>query len=317
MDVVSDILGNITVKNHVTGLLRLNGDWAFESPAADVSVFHLIFDGTAHVTFNGRTERLEKGDMVLFTRGHGHKLGSAPDAPSVTFAEEDTRVRMHSVDDGQISSVDKRGDGPETSIICARFNFSSRLSQELVREFSDQVLLRGMGQETFSAFEPMLLRTAQAAHSNEPGALAELDSLVNFLYLSFMRNWLTKFAEDQPGWIRGLNDPNISRALKAIHADPTRKWSVQELAAEVGMSRARFAARFADVVRDTPARYQLRWRMSLAARQLETHPQRPLNQIAFTVGYETENAFFSSFKRVFGKTPNAWRRDFQLSHAIE
>ncbi|WP_419910674.1 AraC family transcriptional regulator [Hoeflea sp.] len=313
MDVASDILNNITVKNRVTGLLRLRGDWGFESPPADEAVFHLVFKGSVCITFQGETIRLEKGDMIMFTRGHGHVLGSAPDAPMVTFAENDTRVRLHAVEAGEVSSVDKLAQGPETSIICARFNFNSQTANHLVERFPDRATLLGLGEKTFASFEPMLHRAAAEAHSDELGALAELDSLVNLLYLSFMRRWLKQAPPGQPGWMEGLRDPQVAKALQVIHQSPVHNWSVQELAEEVAMSRSSFAARFAEVTGESPLRYLTRWRMILAARQLENEPGSPISSIAFSVGYDSTASFSETFKRQFGKSPGAWRKD--LAHS--
>lgn len=308
MDVVSDILNNVTVRNRVTGLLRLRGEWAFESPEADEAVFHLVFKGSVNVTFRGKAVRLEQGDMVMFARGHSHILGSAPDARMVSFAENDTRVRMHAVHGGEVSSVDKQADGPETSIICARFNFSSQTANDMIRSFPDQAMLQGLGDGTFASFEPMLHRAAAEAHSDEFGALAELDGLVNLLYLSFMRHWLKQSSPKEPGWMRGLRDPQVARALQLMHKTPAHNWSVQELASEVAMSRSTFASRFARVTGEAPLGYLTRWRMVLAAQQLETEPHNPISAIALAVGYESVASFSATFKRQFGKPPGAWRQ---------
>lgn len=309
MDVVSDVLNNVIVRNRVTGLLRLHGDWAFDSPEADEAVFHLVFRGELTVTYKGETIRMQQGDMIMFTRGQAHRLGSAEDAPLVTFAENDTRVRMHSVQSGEVASIEKNSAGPETSIICARFNFDSQTARTLVSAFPDRIVLLGMGDSTFAPFEGLLSKAAREAHSDEPGALAELDALVQLLYLSFMRNWLTKASTKPPSWVKGLRDPHIAQALQLMHSDPSRSWTVQELASSVGMSRSNFAARFAQVTDQSPLRYLMRWRMSLAAHQLESQPAKPVSAIAADVGYDSEATFSTSFKRALGKSPSVWRKE--------
>lgn len=309
MDLISNILKHITVKNRVTGLLSLRGDWAFESPAADEAVFHCIFKGTACITYRNETVHLKPGDMVMFTKGDGHVLGSAPDAQMVTFAENDTRVRMHDVHAGEVCEVVKDADGEETSIICARFNFSSQTAKDLVEHLSDQVVLRNQNHSSFSALEPVLRAVAAEAHSDDPGALAQLDGLVNLLYMSFMRGWLKEHAPDKSGWIAGLRDPKIAKALQLIHADPGKDWQVTDLASEVGMSRSNFAARFSEVTGVTPVRYLTRWRLIMAANQLETEPSLAISSIALSVGYDSEPSFSTAFKREFGSPPGTWRKD--------
>lgn len=313
MDVVSEILSTIAVRNRVTGLLRLRGDWAFESPKADEAVFHLVFKGSVNVTSRGYAVGLNEGDMIMFTRGDAHVLASAHDAPMVTFAENDTRVRIHAVQGGEVVSVDKQSDGPETSIICARFNFSSPTASDLIASFPDQAVLLGSGSDSLTALEPVLRSTAAQAGSDQQGALAELDGLVNLLYLSFIRRWLMKSPPPDVGWIRGLRDPQIAKALQLMHSYPARSWSVQELASHVAMSRSTFAARFSEVTGAAPLRYLIRWRMMLAAQKLEAEPTRPIGDVALSVGYDSEAAFSSAFKRKFGKPPSVWRRDAALA----
>ncbi len=308
MDLISNILKHITVKNRVTGLLNLRGDWAFESPEADEAVFHCVFKGSACVTFRDRVVHLHAGDMVMFTKGHGHMLGSAPNAPMVTFAENDTRVRMHDVHAGEVCEVVKSAEGDETSIICARFNFSSQTAKDLVEHLSEQVVLRDRNHTSFSALEPVLRAVAAEAHSDDPGALAQLDGLVNLLYMSFMRGWLKDYAPAESGWIAGLKDPKVAKALQLIHADPAKDWQVTDLAAEVGMSRSNFAARFSEVTGATPVRYLTRWRLIMAANQLETEPNLAIGSIALAVGYDSEPSFSTAFKREFGSPPGTWRR---------
>lgn len=309
MDLISNILNNITVKNRVTGLLSLRGEWAFESPEADEAVFHCVFKGTACVTFRGQTIQLKQGDMVMFTKGHGHVLGSAPNAQHVTFAENDTRVRMHNVEAGEVSEVIKSADGPETSIICARFNFSSQTAKDLVDNLTDQVVLQDQNRSSFAALEPALREVAAEAHSDDPGALAQLDGLVNLLYLSFMRGWLKQQSPKASGLVAGLKDPKVAKAMQLIHKDPGRDWNVTDLAREVGMSRSNFASRFADVTGVTPVRYITRWRMIVAANKLETEPTHPISAVALSVGYDSEPSFSTAFKREFGSPPGSWRKD--------
>lgn len=308
MDLISNILEHITVKNRVTGLLSLRGDWAFESPEADEAVFHCVFKGSACVTFRDETILLKPGDMVMFTKGHGHVLSSAPNAPMVTFAENDTRVRMHDVHAGEVCEIVKNAEGEETSIICARFNFSSETAKGLVDHFSEQVVLQDPKHSSFTALEPVLRAVAAEAHSDDPGALAQLDGLVNLLYMSFMRGWLKDYAPEKSGWIAGLKDPKIARALHLIHADPSKDWQVTDLAAEVGMSRSNFAARFSEVTGVTPVRYLTRWRLIMAANQLEMEPNLAIGSIALAVGYDSEPSFSTAFKREFGSPPGTWRK---------
>lgn len=313
MDVISDILTHIPVKGHTTGLLSLRGEWAFESPKNNEAVFHVISKGSVLITSGTETTLLREGDMVLFTQGHSHVLSSSQGAPMITFAEEDTRVRIHTVEREKITDVIKQGDGPETAIICARFNFESAAASKLIRNFPNHIALPRESDDTSSWIEPMLRRIAMEARSETPGALAAMDGLLNVLFVHFMRQWLGKSSSEHLGLLKGLLDPHVSKALHMMHNDPAQDWSVGGLATEVGMSRSNFAARFSQIIGEPPLRYLTRWRMIRASSELENQPNRALGEIAMSVGYDSEASFSAAFKRQFGKPPGTWRNDGMLA----
>ncbi len=312
MDLMSDVLSHFLVKGRVMGLLSLRGDWAFQSPENNEAVFHLVSKGSVLITFKGKTTRLHEGDMAFFTQGHAHILSSASDAPFVTFSEEDTQVSAHSVQGGQVHNIVKDGNGPETSLTCVRFDFGSERTVEFGNTLPDQLVLRRESDDTSQWVDPLLRRIAKEASTQAPGALAALDGLLNLLFIHFMRQWLKTPTSHHLGWIRGLKDPNISKALRLLHADPAHNWSVRELAVKVGMSRSNFAARFALLTGEPPLRYLTHWRMHLAMRMLRKDPIRPIYDIAASVGYDSEASFSAAFKRQTGKPPGAWRKDTLL-----
>ena len=309
MDLVSTLLNQIPVNGRAIGLLTLQGDWAIQSPETEEAVFHLISKGSLIITFRGQDIYLREGDMILFTHGETHLLASAPGAPRVTFEEDDTRVRIHSVEGGEVHDVRKRGDGPETDIVCARFDLGSAAASHLVRSFPDNIRISGKEDSKAALLDPLLRAIAKEAHSEAPGALAALDGMLNLLFIHFMRDWLGQPSDDHQGWLKGLQDPNIAKALQLMHDAPARDWSVQDLATQAGMSRSQFAARFAELIGEPPLRYLTRWRMVLAALELEKGSDRPIIDIALSVGYQSEASFSASFKRQFGQPPGAWRKN--------
>jgi AraC-like DNA-binding protein len=121
---------------------------------------------------------------------------------------------------------------------------------------------------------------------------------------------LRLYLSEQPGgvgWFFALADPKLAIAIAAMHADPARRWTLAELAARAGMSRSIFAERFREHVGETPVAYLTRWRMLLAAEKLVT-TREPLARTARSLGYESENAFNTAFKRVMGSSPRRYAR---------
>jgi AraC-like DNA-binding protein len=127
------------------------------------------------------------------------------------------------------------------------------------------------------------------------------------MFVEVVRRYIETMPEGSRGWLAGLRDRHVGDALKRIHARPTQVWTLDGLAREVGLSRTTFADRFGHYVGMPPMQYLARWRMQLAARQLETSGVS-IVQVAANVGYESEAAFNRAFKKLIGTTPGEWRR---------
>jgi AraC-like DNA-binding protein len=134
---------------------------------------------------------------------------------------------------------------------------------------------------------------------SKPGSFLILQQLVYLIFVQALRLHLDE--GNNVGWLFALSDKHVGAAITAIHREPARRWTVAALAVEVGMSRSGFAARFRQLVGDGPIEYVTRWRMLLAARNASRG--EPIGAIARSLGYESESAFSTAFKRVMGSTP--------------
>jgi AraC family transcriptional regulator, alkane utilization regulator len=119
------------------------------------------------------------------------------------------------------------------------------------------------------------------------------------------------------GGLAALKDPIVSQALECIHADSAYPWTVSVLATQIGISRSALAARFTQVVGQSPMKYLTYWRLQLASRQLQDTDDS-IVKIALQVGYESEAAFNRAFKRHMGVPPGVWRdhEDIAMSDCI-
>ena len=117
---------------------------------------------------------------------------------------------------------------------------------------------------------------------------------------------------EQTGWLAGLRDPVVGKALAAFHGDPARPWTVDALARHAGASRSVLAERFTTLVGQPPMHYVTMWRMQLASRALKDGAA--VAEVAAAVGYDSEAAFSRAFKKAVGKSPGGWRRE-AASHA--
>lgn len=138
------------------------------------------------------------------------------------------------------------------------------------------------------------------------GASLTTKHLANIMLIQVLRLFLT--SEDRSGacWLFALADPQLGAAVDAMHAEVSRKWSLKELSRLAGMSRSGFAKKFKDVAGISPMEYLLQWRMHLAASQLRT-TGRSVGMIANAVGYDSETAFSTAFKKAFGRSPKPYQ----------
>jgi AraC-like DNA-binding protein len=155
-------------------------------------------------------------------------------------------------------------------------------------------------------------RMRQELTELKPGGILVAQQLASMIFIQALRFHLNE--NSGVGWLFALSDQRLGEAIKAIHREPSRRWTVGTLAAEAGMSRASFAARFRQLVGESPIEYLTKWRMLLAGRSLE-HGES-VGAIAHALGYESESAFRTAFKRVMGSTPRHHERSFRHGNAV-
>jgi AraC-like DNA-binding protein len=131
--------------------------------------------------------------------------------------------------------------------------------------------------------------------------------LSELLFVEAVGQFVAGLSVERRGWLAGLRDPQIGRGLALLHTRPNEPWTAEALALEVGMSRSVFAERFTSLVGQPPMQYLTHWRMHVAAQQLR-EGRDSIAQIGFAIGYESEAAFSRAFKRQFGTSPGAWRK---------
>jgi AraC-like DNA-binding protein len=150
------------------------------------------------------------------------------------------------------------------------------------------------------------LLAAEVAH-DEPGQDAVLRRLLDLVLVLALRAWCARPEAALPAWYRALDDAGVGEALRLLHTEPARRWTVAALAARAGLSRAAFAARFTNVVGEPPLTYLTGWRMTLAA-DLLRDTEETVAAVARSVGYADPFAFSMAFKRIRGTSPSDWRR---------
>lgn len=191
-------------------------------------------------------------------------------------------------------------DGP-TVVLSGTYQVRGRVSGRLV-----QALPRVLAVPRTERLHPVLALTAAEIERDDPGQQAVLDRLLDLLLLSALREWFARPDVEPPAWYRALGDPVVGRALRLLHAEPARPWTVAALAAEAGVSRATLARRFTDLVGEPPMTYLTGWRLCLAA-DLLASTDATVQAVARRVGYESAFGLSVAFKRVHGTRPSQHR----------
>ena len=273
--------------------------------AGHVIQFHAVLSGSCWIALTddpGSSTRLDAGDIVVVPAGDAHILSSAPGMRA------DPNLDLYQLPNDRPLPLlfHHDGAGPEqTHFVCGYFGCDAwpfnPLLDSLPRLFHAQMSVAGR-----NWLAEMLRVAAEETELGGAGSETMLAKLAEVMFVEVLRKYVARLPEDSSGWLAGLRERHIGQAMRLIHGQPERAWTLDVLAREVALSRSVFADRFAHYVGVSPMQYLARWRMQLATRRLEI-PGVSVAQAAVEVGYESEAAFSRAFKKYAGTSPGAWR----------
>ncbi|MEU5031665.1 AraC family transcriptional regulator [Streptomyces milbemycinicus] len=302
MDVLSDVIAVMRTGRPHYARSERQTPWAVRHRPFAGAGFHLVLEGRSWlIPPDSRPIELRAGDVAFLPHGSAHSVAGDPavpvaDLPSAPLADPHEGDRL-----------EEAGVGARTVMLCGAYLMDRARPHPLLREIPEVVHLPahlGRHSSLRGAIELLATELAKPRLGGDVLLPALLDTLLVYL----MRAWL----DEQPrhdaatGWITALRDPAVGAALQGIHRTPHRPWTVEGLGALAGLSRAAFARRFTTLVGQPPLSYLTWWRMTAAARILRDS-DAPLKTVANRVGYTSEFAFSTVFKREHGLTPGAYR----------
>ena len=305
MDLLSDILGLLDLKGTLYFRTAFSPPWGLRVPAYEnVARFHLVHRGRCWVAVAGGAPLLlEQGDLVIVPHGATHVLSDPPDAP-VKAVDQVVAEAGYGGEGTLVYGAP--GDGHKTQLVCGHFTFDRDATHPLIEALPPRLHVRNAGDGTHHWLESTLrLIGAEAGRSQLGGDLIAL-KLSEIIFAQAIRAYLDADGQQQRVF-RGLADPQISRALTALHRAPSTAWSLDGMAREAGLSRTAFAKRFHDLMGMTPMQYLTVWRMQLG-RRLLIASDTPILEVAEQSGYRSEAAFGRVFKRHFAVGPASYRR---------
>lgn len=306
MDPLSDVLRVLKPGRYAAAAFDFGVNWSVEFPPHDGIKCYALLSGQGWLKMDGVAEPVwaTAGDCVLLPHGRSFLVASdlalAPVNSEALYAMSPQ------------STTSTQDGGGHTRGFAAHFELSGPLADFLLGNLPPIMHIRKDAQKARLRWclEQMMLELTEP----EPGSAVVLQQLAGMVLVQAIRVHLASASPHGTGWLYALADSKMADAIQAMHDDPVRRWTLQSLAKHVGMSRAAFSLKFKSTVGQSPMDYLTRWRMLLAADRLSTTPA-PVSAVANALGYESDSAFGSAFKRVMGHSPREWARRREAQQA--
>jgi AraC-like DNA-binding protein len=299
MDPLSDVLSLLKPRSYLAGGVDAGGDWAVQFPEHEGIKCYAVVSGQCWLAVDDGAEpvRLQAGDCFILPRGRPFRLASALDVEPVDF---------HAVYQPQSRGAIRTFNGGGACLIVGGYFILSGDHANLLLKMLPSIVHLQTEPER-EALRWSIDRMMQELREEQPGSTLMAQHLAYTMLIQALRLHLAEGMKGGVGWLFALADSQMSASIRAMHNDPAHRWTLQQLAERAGMSRSVFALRFKEKVGLSPMEYLTRWRMMLAADRL-MHSGDPVSAIALSLGYESESAFSTAFKREMGCSPRQYSR---------
>jgi AraC-like DNA-binding protein len=314
LDPISDIFRTFQIDALVQSRLEATAPWALSMDAQPgdqksggffaqrpgVAYFGFLSRGTCWLELPEEKELLTlgEGDCFLLAPDTSFRLSDQPHGRPISFCS----LRGKSID----NVVRYGGGGPPTTLIWGLLQLRQGGLQPLRALLPRSIVLQ-QEQARSGGVGALVQLLAEEMAGPQPGSEVAANRLAEVLFIQILRSFVKASSHSKKtGWLSAIFDPSIGAALRAIHADIKRAWTVEALAQLAGMSRSSFAERFKLLLRETPMQYVASWKMQKSLTLLADGGTK-LSEIARQVGYETDAAYSKAFRRVVGMTPGKYR----------
>jgi AraC-like DNA-binding protein len=324
-DTLSDLLRVVRLRGALFFHVEAVDPWVVENPHSSELIsaimpgvehlieFHGVASGSCWASIVGEEAiRLNEGDVVLFPQGDHHVMSSAPGLrakvvdPSMFFAPRPPQLPFSLNVTDAVSTDGARG-RDRTTVVCGFLGCDAKPFNPLLASLPRVLRMPGLAADGSSWIAGLLRSVVEESRRKRPGGEAVLERMSEMLFVEALRCYVDTLPLDQAGWLAGIRDPAVGRALALMHEQPAEAWTTERLAEEAALSRSALHERFVTLIGQPPMQYLAQWRMQLAASCLRDTDAKVVD-IALDVGYENETAFSRAFKRAVGESPGTWRR---------
>ena len=322
-DALSDVLRTVRLTGAVFFEVAATEPWVAESAPRDIILpkvlpgadhliaYHVVTMGRCFgMLIDGQPIPLEAGEVIVFTHGDPHIMASRPGMR----AEPPTRGVLDAATAGELPfALSYGGDGaPSAKLVCGYLACDAQPFNPLLENLP-RVMKAGASKAGDANWLSQFIRLAVMESAwKRTGSESVLAKLSELMFIEVVRQHLESLPPEQAGWLAGLRDPFVGKALSLMHAKAAHDWTIEELATQVGQSRSLFAKHFTDLLGMPPMHYLAQWRMQIASERLGSGNAN-VATIAAEIGYESEAAFSRAFKKLVGVPPSEWRRGIRSS----
>lgn len=310
MDLLSHFLSMLKIESTSISSWHLSEPWGVHVHDYQPGFCFIVTQGRFVVeTGTGQVLHLAKGDTVLAPRGGECRLLSrlgvaTTDLRELSWSELRSPRLDRSVQPGSAITVAHGGGGELCRLLGLAFSVQSGQGTFVLAALPDFIVLRDCNASILSQTRPVI---EALLADDKPGYYAVAKHMAELILVGLLRSYILSDESFSPGWMKGLQDPYICKALLAIHEEPERKWSVPLLAAAANLSRSTFAARFCRLLGQSPIDYLNAWRITLAAELLRGGTDS-VAHIASTVGYQSDRVFRQAFRERMSMSPRQYRK---------
>jgi AraC-like DNA-binding protein len=275
-------------------------------------IFHFLTEGRAYAALHdGLRVELNAGDIVIFPHGDKHLLGNGSPQEPV----DSVRTFEKNVAEG-LKVVRYGGGGEVTRFVCGYMACDPRLCGIFLAGLPHILKVHVAAEPSDQWIENSIRFSVGQSNGSDAGSSLVVGKLSEVLFVETLRRYISTLPANQTGWLAGVRDPVLGKALALLHEDPAHSWTVSSLAKRVGLSRTRLAERFRHFLGLSPIAYLTEWRMKLGAEELRS-TAKSITEVALDVGYNSEAAFNRAFKRTYHAPPAQFRQRGKSTEPIQ
>jgi len=327
-DTLSNLLRTVRLRGAFYFYVEAADPWVVETshardliplilPGVDhMMEFHGVASGSCYAAIVGEEPiRLDEGDIILFPHGDAHIMSSTPGLRGkihdggFQFTPRPAQL-PYSLRVCELEGTTARLDGggsDQTTVVCGFLGFDARPFNPLLASMPRVLRVPGLATDESSWIAGFLRSVVEEARRKRPGGEAVLERMSEMMFVEVLRRYADSLPAEETGWLAGMRDPAVGRALALMHEQPAEGWTLERLGEEAGLSRSALHDRFVYFIDQAPMQYLAQWRMQLASAMLRDTDAKVI-EVALRVGYESEAAFARAFKRAVGTSPGVWRR---------